>query len=218
MKLKKFAATAVLTIASLGVAAGTASAAPAQADAPQGNQPATQVLPGIYYTANLENGSVVLRTSSGSLAVKDGQLQILDAQKRVAESVPLSIRKGDVAYPIAAKVDGLKATLTPNMSKAAATPIKQVALPLHQVDAQLTPQQAQQQKQNSALSTLTTQIGAASAIGGLLGTVVGGLIGMLTMGPAGMVTLAGIGGVAGTILVGGPALAASAVQYFQSMN
>ncbi|MDG3010191.1 hypothetical protein G4X40_08500 [Rhodococcus sp. D2-41] len=217
MKLKKFAATAVLTIASLGVAAGTANAAPVHTDAPGHTPPATQVLPGIYYTANIENGSVVLRTSSGSLAVKDGQLQILDAQKRVTESVPLSIRKGDLAYPISAKVDGLKATLTPNLNKAAATPIKPVALPLHQVDAQLTQQQQQQQKQNSALSTLTTQIGAASAVGGLLGTIVGGLIG-LALGPAGMVTLAGIGGVAGTIIVGGPALIASAVQYFQTMG
>lgn len=221
MKLKKFAATAVLTIASLGVAAGTANAAPAHTDAPQANPQATQVLPGIYYVANVENGSVMLRTSAGSLDVKDGHLEVLDNQKRVAQSIPLSYRRDGLSYPIAAQVNGLTAKLTPITDKAKATPVKEVALQLHQVDAQVSPQQQQQQKQNQALSALTTQLGAATAVGSLLGTIlgaaVGGVIGMLG-GPLGLVAGAGAGAIIGTVLVGGPALAGAAIQYFQTMN
>ncbi|MDG3015702.1 hypothetical protein [Speluncibacter jeojiensis] len=224
MKLKKFAATAVLTIASLGVAAGTANAVPTHAAPPANGQSTVELAPNIYFTTGIEGHSVVLRTNSGSMQVKDGQLQILDASHRVAQSVPLDYTAGGKQYPIDATVDGLKATLTPSKDPARALPLKPAAL--HEAAAPA-PSQSQADKQRQALNDLSQQISVPVAVGALVGTILFGAAGFVAclplvttiIGYVGCVpALATLGGVVGTIVVGGPSVAIAGTRYLNTLN
>ena len=217
MDLRRLAATAVLVTAALGVGAGTSYAAPATPTAkPQG----------IDYVVKLVDKTVVTTLKGGTFDVeKDGKsVDIKDAAGHEVMNMPLSFKVDDVSYPYASKVrdDGKTLDLTPPANvktNGKRLFVKPVASPA---------------ENQSAQASFATQFGIATAVGGFTGTVIGALVGCLIGGaplaltivgaPVGLLTClggatvgAGVGGVIGTIAVGGPALAITGVELIQTM-
>ncbi|MTE12903.1 hypothetical protein [Nocardia aurantiaca] len=222
MRFKKFAATSALAIAALGVSAGTAYADPAAA---------APAAPGIHWDTKIEGASVVLKTDAGSLTTQDGQFQVRDSNGGLVTQFPLSFITGDVAHPVAAKIDGNTATFTPNMDPAAAVPAP--ALP-----APVVKDVASQADQDAAFGAAVNQFGIASSMGTLIGTLVGGVAGCaigaaggaiagvvvmsVPTGIAGCVAGAAIGiplgAAAGLVGVGVPAAIAVGIGLFNRLN
>ncbi|MFI9509770.1 hypothetical protein [Nocardia sp. NPDC052566] len=224
MQIKKFAAASMLVIAAVGISSGTAYAQPAPAPAP-GTTIQTDILPGIHYTANVVDNSVVLKTDAGSLTTQGTQFQVLDNAGNMVAGVPLTYLKDGMEWPIAAQIDGNTATFTPSTDPATAHP----ATMLKPVDAKT----IGSVDFNTALGLAATQFGLATAIGTLVGTIVGAVLGcvagaivgmpaLFLGGPIGM-CIAGasagiaLGAAAGMVIVGVPVGIASAIQFFSTV-
>lgn len=196
MKMNTLVAIAAMTIASMGIAVGTASADPAPA-----------ATPGVGWTVTRSGDAVVVDTAVGTLGNEGNRLVVRDADGVVVESVPLSIAVDGIAHPVAAQIDGRTATLTADTTPAAATP---VALPVQDIDM------------NAAVAAVKDPITLTGAIGGFMGAatgLVGGcILGAVAAGvvsaPAAMLFGAGplAGCIGGALLVGaGASLAGTAI-------
>ncbi|TQF68636.1 hypothetical protein FK531_12530 [Rhodococcus spelaei] len=196
MKMTKMVAVAAMTIASMGVVAGTAYADPAPAASP-----------GVGWNVTRSGDKVIVDTPGGSLSNEDNHLVVRDASGATVESVPLSIAYDGVAHPIAAQIDGHTATLTADTAPAAATP---VALPVKDIDMP------------AAVAAVKDPITLTGAVGGFMGAatgLVGGcLLGAVAAGvvsaPAAMLFGAGpiAGCIGGALLLGsGASLAGTAI-------
>ncbi|WP_063064621.1 hypothetical protein [Nocardia violaceofusca] len=218
---------AAVTITTLTIAGGVA-----HADVPAGTpQPsttvATDVGPGIHYTADVVDHSVVLRTDAGRLNVRGNQFEILDDNGNLVAGLPLTYKLDQKDWPIAAQVDGRTAVLTPSRNPADA---------VASTTPDLTPVDAQSDF-NDAIGVAANQIGLATGVGVLVGTaaglgigcVAGALVGAALMPPiffagapggclAGAAAGAALGAAAGTVILGGPVAIASAIQFFNTIN
>ncbi|SUA44808.1 hypothetical protein [Nocardia africana] len=205
------------------------AAAPPQPVTPplsQGGTPQTA----IHWTAKRVGESVSVTTDLGSLTTRDGELQVLDSQGTIVAGLPLAYQFDGKQFPIAAEVNGNTATLTPNTTPAAGTPLAMpAALPpglLEHVDAQ--------SDFDNNVSRAANQFGLATGAGALIGTIVGGaggcvagaVVGAALMTPifvpgwvgsciAGAAAGVALGAAAGTVLLGVPVGIASAIQFFQ---
>ncbi|MFI5778590.1 hypothetical protein [Nocardia sp. NPDC051570] len=233
--MRKLAAAVVFTVVSVGVTAGVAGAAPGP-DVEQVNQQE------VHYTVAREGASAVLDTTDGKFVVDGNQLELRDSTGGVAAELPLTYRMDNVAFPIAATIDGTKATLTPQLTEGTqvADPVSQMSnVPmssvLKPVDESFSPRDQQ------ALSAFGSRATISSFTSAVLGAIVGGVAGcligaglgaaaggavtfLLAALPAGIAgCLAGaaiaapVGAVGGLILVGGPLLAFAAFQYFSTI-
>ncbi|WP_327147065.1 hypothetical protein [Nocardia sp. NBC_01329] len=228
--MKSLTAASVLVAATVGLTAGSAYAAPAPVPTPpSGTTVQTDILPGIHYTANVVDNSVVLRTDAGSLTTQGTQFQVLDNEGRMVAGMPLTYLKDGREWPIAARIDGNTATFTPSVDPADARP----ATMLQPVDIE----HIEGVDPNTALSTAATQFGLATSVGTLLGSLVGGALGCVAgaiigaplvvptffAGPIGL-CIAGaavgitLGAAAGMIVIGVPVGIASAIQFHNSVN
>ncbi|AHH21040.1 hypothetical protein [Nocardia nova] len=218
-----------LTIAALTIAGGTANAdAPAAPQQP-GSTLSTDVLPGIHYTANVVDHSVVLRTDGGRLNVRGNQFEILDDNGNLVAGMPLTYKRDQRDWPIAAQVDGRTAVLTPSTNPADA---------VASATPDLTPVDDDQTAVfNDALGVAANQIGLATGLGVLVGTaiglvggcVAGALVGTALMPPiffagapggclAGGSAGVALGAAAGTIILGVPVAIISGIQFFDTIN
>ena len=227
MNIKRLAAASALVIASMTMAAGAAYATPADTAAPQSNS-AKSAQQAIHYNVSRSGDSALITTDAGSLTTSANQLEVRDAMGQIVTGVPLTYIYNDQAFPIAAHVDGNTATLTPSRTPVAGSTARSMGLPLHQVDL------------STAVTTVMPELTLAATTGAILGAVVGGgggclagallglgatapLLGLLGAGPlagcaVGALTMAPVGGVAGSVLVGGPTLLAVGFQFIQLLQ
>ncbi|MCD2116104.1 MULTISPECIES: ammonium transporter [Rhodococcus] len=218
MKLKKLAAVATMTIAAMGITAGTSYAAPAAADEDA-----------INYEVRPEGESVVTVIDAGSFQVSgDGKsVELQDDEGDTVLSLPLAIQLGDLQLPFEREVseDGKTLTLTPVTDLSKATPVA----PEDKVGASLTPvalklsDVASPDENLKAQQNFASQLGIATAVGGLAGTIIGAVVGGLGLlgGPVGLASIplgAGIGGVIGTIVAGGPTLIVAGIGLIQTLT
>ncbi|WP_328396477.1 hypothetical protein [Nocardia sp. NBC_00416] len=228
MKLRTSVATAAIAVASLGVAAAPAHAQPA---------PAPREL---TYEITQEGDSAVVATNGRWQAVGD-QLILKAVDDTPLTTVPLTYRKDDVAFPIAAQIDGGTAVLTPQRDGGVA--VAPVSAPV------ITPEQAGKEiaeqftpRDMQALGVFTQRATMSAAIAGAIGAVLGGSIGCVlgaatgalvsspvalllvpfvgaTIGGcvAGAATLGAAGGIIGAFLIGGPVAVFAAFQYFSTI-
>ncbi|MBF6422829.1 hypothetical protein IU436_29955 [Nocardia farcinica] len=218
-----FAATGVAT---LTATAAPAAAAPATAPAAisaaspiaDPNTVSTEILPGVRYTGNVLDQSVLIQTGLGTLTTVGGQFQVKD--------VGGNILAGAATLPSQPKAEE---AVTVTEQAVATTPN---AEPVGQAQNIYS-----QEEFNSALGLAATQFGLATGIGGLAGgligaaggCVVGATIGFalvpaffLASGPAGCLVGAGLGATVGPWIgagiVGIPVGIASAVQMYNTLN
>lgn len=240
MKTTKLAALSAMTIAAIGLAAGTAYADPAPAPAPS-DALNVELAPHINYKAYDNGASAVITTDAGTLNVADGKLQIKDNAGIVVGGLPLQLGIDQFTLPISAKVEGNTATLTPELDKAV---YHDVALPFEESAPWKTPYEREQ----AAWTRFTSTVSLGAAIGVIIGAVSAAVVGCaagiglvaipatpVILGSFGALAAVGIpaallgcvGGAAlfapvgtlvGAIAVGAPVAIAAGIQYFTTIN
>ncbi|MBF6206030.1 ammonium transporter [Streptomyces gardneri] len=199
MILRKVTAAVAPLIAALTVGAGVTHA-----------QPAAAPVPDIGYEAQLVGNKIVTTLTAGTFEARAGAVDIKDTAGNVAVTLPLAFRQDGLEYPMphvvrdAGKVLELTVVKDAAQARPAATP---VASPFEN-----------QRAQDAFLS----QFGIATAVGGFIGTVIGAIVGLtgLIGGPIGIGTVlagAGIGGIIGTVVVGGPALIIAGIDLISTL-
>lgn len=197
MKIRKIAAVLAPLLATAAVGAGVVHAEPATPD--------------IGYRTELVGKNVVTTLTNGTFALRDETVDILDGSGATVVTLPLSVREGTTEYPLAHAVrdEGrvLELTAVKDVEHARPTTAQPIASP---------------QENLSAQNNFASQFGLATAIGGFVGTAIGALVGLtgIVGGPtviASVIAGATIGGIIGTIVVGGPALIISAVDLVNTL-
>ena len=172
-----------------------------------------------------DDGDVLVTIHNGSLAIKDGVLELRNNAGKALETVPLTyVGKDARTYPIDATVKGDVAELVPSkdVKRSTATPesvLKAGAQPAAKQKKQkvICGPQTKKQRDKEALSTLQTELSTAATIGGVAGAVIGLVIGLMG-GPLSLVAgLAGgaIGAVGG---LAGAAINGAFARYFGTIN
>ncbi|MBY6412212.1 ammonium transporter [Rhodococcus sp. BP-252] len=211
MKLSKLVVTAAFVASAMGLASGTAYADPAT-DAPAQSDD-------INYTVEQQDRTIVTTIDAGVFKVADDgkTVDVLDQADKVVVTLPLSFNLGGLNFPYEQNVDndGKTLRLVPqlDLSKASANSKSLGATPVASPDENLKAQQ-----------TFASQLGLATAIGGLTGTIIGAGIGFLAglplLGAGGVITIpiaAGAGGVIGTIVAGGPTLVIAGIDLINTL-
>ncbi|MEV6135935.1 ammonium transporter [Nocardia sp. NPDC051990] len=197
MILRKITAVAVPIVAAIAVGAGTSYA---QAGA----------VPDIGYEAKLVGDKIVTTLTNGSFQMSANTVDVKDIAGNTVVTLPLSFRQDGLEFALpheirdAGKVLELTAVKDYTQARPVATPI---ASPRENLRAQ---------------DNFLTQFGIATAIGGFLGTVIGALVGLtgIVGGPAVIASViagAGIGGIIGTVVVGGPALIIAGIDLISTL-
>ncbi|NLU61633.1 ammonium transporter [Rhodococcus sp. HNM0563] len=213
MKLRKLAAVATMTIAAMGITAGTSYAAPAAQDE-------------INYESHVDGQSVVTVIDAGAFQVSgDGQsVELQDNAGNTVVSLPLAVQLGDIQLPFEREIseDGKTLTLTPVTDLSQATPVApedKVAQGITPVALKVT-DVASPDENLKAQQNFASQLGIATAVGGLTGTIIGCIVGSVATIPllaVGCVPGAGVGGVLGTIAAGGPTLIVAGIGLVQTL-
>ncbi|OZD01834.1 hypothetical protein CH275_18755 [Rhodococcus sp. 06-235-1A] len=207
MKLSKLVVTSALVAVAMGLASGTAYA-----------QPVDETVPGdTNYTVDLEDRTIVTTIDAGVFKIADDgkTVDVLDAADKTLVTLPLSFNLGGLNFPYEQNVDndGKTLRLVPNLdfTKASANSRSIGATTVASPEENLAAQQ-----------NFSSQLGIATAIGGLTGTAIGAAIGCVVTLTAGclpgLVTGAGVGGVIGTITAGGPTLVVAGIDLINTLN
>ncbi|MER7453375.1 ammonium transporter [Nocardia beijingensis] len=199
MILRRVTAAAAPLVAALAVGAGVVHAEPAAAPVPD-----------IGYEAHLVGDKIVTTLTAGTFDVRGDAVDIKDAAGDVAVTLPLAFRQDGLEYPMAHVVRDAGRVLELTVVKDAAQ-ARPVATPV-----------ASPFENQRAMDAFLSQFGIATAVGGFIGTVIGALVGLtgLIGGPIGIGTVvagAGIGGIIGTIVVGGPALIIAGIDLISTL-
>ncbi|MFE3441394.1 hypothetical protein ACFXNW_00010 [Nocardia sp. NPDC059180] len=230
MKIRKTTAVAAMVTGAMAMGFGTAHAEPA-AEAAQPISYSVKLVDKTVVTT-LKNGTFELAKSSEDVKEDDVYL-IKDGKGATVVSLPLEFSVEDVVVPVepVVKEDGKVLELTPDQ---AAVPADKLAgKKVNAVDMAIKPIASPIENQR-AQNEFASQFGIATAVGGFLGTAIGvvaggiigvavGLIECLTIvgciaAIPTIVAFAGIGGLLGTIAIGGPALAIAGMDLMNTLN
>ncbi|ONM49471.1 hypothetical protein B0T44_11940 [Nocardia donostiensis] len=241
MKLRRTTVVAALVTGSLALGYGTAHAEPAPAPA----EPISYSLKLVDKTvvATLKNGTFSITEEEKAVEgqpiageIADDQqektkvAEIKDDKGNVVLSMPIDFfNVGDIAVPLESEVkeDNTVLELTPDQAAVPAdTKVNAVNMALKPVASPIENQRAQNE--------FASQFGMATAVGGFLGTAIGVVAGALIGTAVGIiecltiigciaaiptiVAFAGIGGILGTIAVGGPALAIAGMDLINTLQ
>ncbi|MEU8897979.1 ammonium transporter [Nocardia sp. NPDC048505] len=199
MFLRKITAAAAPLVVAVALGSGTAAAEPAAA-------------PQIGYETKLVGDKIVTTLTGGTFEITGNAVDIDDADGNAVLTLPLSFRHDGLEFPLphAVRDDGrtLELTAVKDYARATPVPVTAIASPI---------------ENRRAMDQFTSQFAVATSIGGFLGTAIGagiGLIGFLggAFGLATVVTGAAIGGLVGTLIVGGPTLIVAGIELIQTLN
>ncbi|WP_433714880.1 hypothetical protein ACQP2U_13015 [Nocardia sp. CA-084685] len=194
MRIKKYAATAVLTIAAIGITCGTSDAQPpaqpdVSAEALPSNTQGTDH--GVAYCVDRGRDGKTLTAvlTGGTFDIDEDTINVIAADGTVVSSLPLQLPLGDQEVTLTPRLD---ANGTKLVADVAANPI------------------GYWRKTSPHQRSIEAGMGIGAAIGGLGGALLGIVIGIATMGllipitlPVGLLV-----GVLGGMAVGGAAGAA----------
>ncbi|MBY6686492.1 MULTISPECIES: ammonium transporter [unclassified Rhodococcus (in: high G+C Gram-positive bacteria)] len=216
MTLRRLVATSAIAIASLGVATGTAYAQPATTTP---SATTTESAPAenseLNWASRVEAGGVVTTVDAGMFrASDDGKAVVLeDEEGNDVLSLPLSFNLNGIEFPYGVEYtdEGRTVKLIPNL-----------AAPMGLTPVSLEQNAASPAENLKAQDNFASQLGLASAVGGLTGTIIGAGLGAIgfVAGPLGVLTIpsgATLGGIIGTIVVGGPTLAIAGVDFVNTL-
>ncbi|WP_229718937.1 hypothetical protein [Nocardia jinanensis] len=224
---------ATLITGSLAMGFGTAHADPA-AEAPKT----------VNYAVQLKDKTVVATINGGSFSIveKDASpeetsstaqepgtpagepiaegaekakvVEIKDGEGKLVASLPLEFTAAGAEIPVVSEVkqDGAVLEITPE--KPAGAEAGQPKEVLHPVAKPI----ASPAENQMAVSEFSSNFGLATAIGGFIGTAVGFVVGCVVIPAIGCLPGAGLGGIIGTIAVGGPTLVAAGVELINTMQ
>ncbi|MGW4092696.1 hypothetical protein [Nocardia sp. NPDC004750] len=187
----------------------------------------------------MDGASTIIDTDAGWMAVDGNVLTVRAATGTVVAGSELSFRVDDFVFPIAARVVGRRAILTPefDLQHAAYRP---VALPYENQ----APWKSEYDREQAAWTRLTSTITMGATVGTLVGGLGGAAVGCVLGGIAGatvaaaaivglfgafipaaaigclggVIAIGALGTVAGQLLVTAPVAIMAAVQYFTTIN
>lgn len=210
MKLSKLVVTSALVAVATGLASGTAYAQP----------DTSATTPDTNYSVELEDRTIVTTIDAGVFKVADDgkTVDVLDAADNTLVTLPLSFNLGGLNFPYEQNVDdnGKTLRLVPqlDLTKASANSRSIGATTVASPEENLKAQQ-----------NFSSQLGIATAVGGLTGTIIGAgvgfLLGLPLAGVGGVVTVpiaAAVGGLVGTISAGGPTLVVAGIDLLNTLN
>ncbi|MFG1790348.1 hypothetical protein [Nocardia sp. NPDC049149] len=220
MNLRRTTAGAAMVIGAMTIGLGTAHAEPV----------ATPADSGINYSVKLVDKTIVASLKGGTFSVteKDGATaadpklsiaNVRDAQGNTLISFPLDVAADGKPVPVKTEVkrDGTVLEVTPQKPEGlvmSAAPVAARPVMAQEIASPIENQRAQNE--------FASQFGIATAIGGFVGTAIGAIIGCVVTIPVGcipgLLTGAGVGGILGTIAVGGPTLVAAGVELINTIQ
>ncbi|MGW4533189.1 hypothetical protein ACWEOI_19790 [Nocardia sp. NPDC004340] len=212
MKSRRAGLIAACAVAGVAVTGATANAAPEPAAA------------GVSYQATLSEGTVVVTLDHGTFAAPQADtVPILDSAGAVLDALPLAYSLNDQRLPLRQQIseDGRTLRLTPELANVDRNALKPVASPL---------------ENQLAMNDLINAVSIGTSVGSLVGTAIGVVLGtgvgfalagascvVLSLGcvvavlPI-MSLVAGVGGLAGLVIGGGPTTAYALYQYVTTLN
>ncbi|NKY85635.1 hypothetical protein [Nocardia veterana] len=210
MKIRSLTAAFAVLIGAMTAGLTTAHADPAPAP-DQG---------GIKYSVKLVDKTVVTTLQGGTfrLAQDEKSYAITDSHGATVVSLPTDVRVDEAQIPVkpVVKNNGTVLELTPQQTMTTDHPVavRPIASPL---------------ENQRAMNEFSTQFGIATAVGGFVGTAIGVVVGGITGCILGLPLLAigcipaaiagaGIGGILGTIAVGGPALGIAGMDLINTLQ
>lgn len=203
-RMAKTTITAMVGVAALGVASGTAHADPTPliSGTDQGIE---------YSMAPAEDGkSVTTVLDAGAFRVdSNGEtVDVVDASGASVATIPLAYRIGGQEFSIAPLIggDGSTLTLTPETDPALATPVARSILPVTDVNSG--------DRFLDELNRASFGAGVSAAIGAGIGLVIGCIVGVFVGCIPGVLIGAAAGGVIGLVNTGGYPLQSAAFDYF----
>ncbi|MFE2999942.1 hypothetical protein ACFXG4_33690 [Nocardia sp. NPDC059246] len=231
--MRKTTTTAVLATAALALATATATAQP------------TDDTTAVHYEVTRRGEAAVLTISGGELQLAADQLVLTTRDKQPVAAIPLTYRIDNTAYPIAARIDGGTATLTPDKTAGQPVPAAQAVTPDQTITADRAATQVAESftpRDTQALGVFAQRAAIGAAVSAVLGAVLGAGVGCLVGAAAGAVltspvmallvpfvgatiagcvlgaaTLGAVGTMAGLVVAGGPITLFSAIQYFSTI-
>ncbi|WP_336087104.1 ammonium transporter [Nocardia sp. SSK8] len=188
MIIRKIAAVAIPALAAALVGTGISHADP--------------VTPNVDYRTELVGNKVVTTLTHGTFEVTGSGVEIRDEAGGTLVALPLSVRDGSFEYPLPHSVSQDRTVLE-------ITPVKDVAA----AKPNLTPV-ASPAENYAAQANFASTFGLATAIGSFVGMGLGAVIGLIVGGVVipgigavpGFITGASVGGIIGSLIVGGPTL------------
>ncbi|WP_330233520.1 hypothetical protein OHA40_14215 [Nocardia sp. NBC_00508] len=222
MKLRRTTAAAAMVIGAMTIGLGTAHA----------DEPAATPDP-IRYSVKLVEKTVVTTLKGGTFELakssedvkEDDVYKIKDSQGDTVMVLPIAFKVADTVVPVkpVVKEDDTVLELTPDQSVDVPKdkPVNTVNVVAQPIASPIENQRAQNE--------FASQFGIATAVGGFLGTavgvVLGGVIGCILGLPflgvgciPAAIAGAGIGGILGTVAVGGPALLVAGMDLLNTLQ
>ncbi|MGQ4617447.1 hypothetical protein [Nocardia sp. R7R-8] len=224
MKLRRTTAAAAMVIGAMTIGLGTAHAEPAAAT-PDPIRYSVKLVEKTVVTT-LKGGTFELAKSSEDVK-EDDVYRIKDSQGNAVLTLPIAFKVADTVVPVkpVVKDDSTVLELTPeqgvNVNVAKDKPVNAVNVVAQPIASPVENQRAQNE--------FASQFGIATAVGGFLGTaigviggaVIGCILGLPFLGvgciPA-AIAGAGIGGILGTVAVGGPALLVAGIDLVNTLQ
>ncbi|NLG55265.1 MAG: hypothetical protein GX542_06405 [Rhodococcus sp.] len=203
---RKAVATAVLSIAALGVTAGVAHAEPVATQPDVLVQGEDQ---GVEYKTSLdESGTKVVTVLDAGLFRLDRDGDVVEVVNRdgdVIGSVPLTYRINDAEFSIAPLIgeDGRSLTLAPEAAPAEA--VAPVSIALSDISSA--------QRFSDELTKASFGAGVGAAIGGAIGLALGCVVGVIVGCIPGVLVGLAVGGAIGLVNTGGQPLIDAGYQY-----
>ncbi|GAB2446047.1 hypothetical protein [Nocardia tengchongensis] len=194
----------------------TQAAAFTVATIPANAQPAPA--PGVEYSVKLVDKTVVTTLKDGTfeLSQADGSAPVVnvkDTDGKVLLILPMKFSLGPIDIPVKPEVrqNGAVLALTPDKPAGLSVSQPLVVKPV-----------ASELENQRAMSSFAGQFGLATMIGGFVGTALGAAIGCVVTLVAGCLpgftTGAAVGGILGTMAVGGPVLIASGIDLLATIQ
>ncbi|MEV4129985.1 hypothetical protein [Nocardia sp. NPDC049707] len=222
MNLRSTTAAATMVIGAMTFGLGTAHAEPvAPAD------------PGVNYSVKLVDKTVVATLKGGTFSLTDEAGATEDDPKTTVANVRDDKGNTLVSFPLNVDVDGklvpVKAEMKNDATVLEVTPEKPADLVVSDKPIVAKPVMAKDIaspiENQRAQNEFSSNFGIASAVGGFVGTAIGAVVGCVLGLPlfgvgclAGLPIGAGIGGILGTIAVGGPTLIAAGVELLNTIQ
>ncbi|MEV6770601.1 hypothetical protein AB0N05_18455 [Nocardia sp. NPDC051030] len=216
MNLRSTTAAAAMVIGAMtiGMTTSHADTAPAQ---PAGINYSTKLVDGKTVVSTLKNGTFELTEQDGATPEdpKTTLVNVKDIAGATVITFPLSFDIAGVQVPVKPELkdDNKVLEVTPEKP---ADGVQVVSQPVAVKPI------ASASENQRAMSNFSTQFGMATGIGSFVGMAVGAIIGCVVTIVAGcipgLVAGAGIGGILGTVAVGGPTLVAAGIELMQTLQ
>ncbi|MGY4098362.1 hypothetical protein ACW2Q0_02175 [Nocardia sp. R16R-3T] len=222
MNLRSTTAAATMVIGAMTVGLGTAHA-----------DPAAPADPGVNYSVKLVDKTVVAVLKGGTFSLTEEPGATVDDPKTTVANVRDGKGNTLVSFPLNVDVDGklvpVKADMKNDGTVLEVTPEKPADLTVSDKPVVAKPVVAKEVaspiENQRAQNEFASNFGIATAVGGFIGTAIGAVVGCIFGLPlfgvgciAGLPIGAGIGGILGTIAVGGPTLVAAGIDLLNTLQ